>query len=290
MKNNKKPVKSPLRYPGGKSKAVKTILPLIPVFDEYREPMVGGGSVFFAVKQRYPEKKYWINDKNEELYRFWKVCRDNPRCMVAEIRKWKKEYGEKEEDGKRLYKYLVHDAENLTIEQKAARYFVLNRITFSGLAETGGYSAGSYLYRFTESSINRIYMASKILQGVKITNLDYSEVIQGDGEGVFIFLDPPYISKTRYKLYGKDGQLHKNFNHTEFAKNVEKCKHRWLITYDDDEEVNKLFKFANGSKGKIYKWVHQYGTNSTYKDTAKKGNELFILNYNINEVQKRLNI
>ena len=281
-------IKSPLRYPGGKSKAVKKIIPLITEYDEYREPMVGGGSVFFTLKQKYPDRKYWINDKNEELYQFWKACRDNPRRMVAEIRKWKKEYIE--EDGKRLYEYLVHDAENLTVEQKAARYFVLNRIAFSGLAETGGYSAESYLYRFTESSIKRIYKASKILQDIKITNLDYSEVIQAEGENVFIFLDPPYISKTRYKLYGKGGQLHKNFNHAEFAKNVEKCKHRWLITYDDDEEVNKLFKFANGSKGKIYKWVHQYGTNSTYKNTAKKGNELFILNYNINEWQRQLNI
>lgn len=40
-------IKSPLRYPGGKSKALKEILPLIPEFTEYREPMVGGGSIFF---------------------------------------------------------------------------------------------------------------------------------------------------------------------------------------------------------------------------------------------------
>ena len=47
-------IKSPLRYPGGKSKALKRILPLIPEYDEFREPMVGGGSVFFALKQKHP--------------------------------------------------------------------------------------------------------------------------------------------------------------------------------------------------------------------------------------------
>ena len=51
--------KSPLRYPGGKSKALKQILPIIPSFKEFREPMVGGGSVFFALKQLNP--KQWTS-------------------------------------------------------------------------------------------------------------------------------------------------------------------------------------------------------------------------------------
>ena len=46
-------VKSPLRFPGGKSRALKQILPIIPEFKEYREPMVGGGSVFFALIKNY---------------------------------------------------------------------------------------------------------------------------------------------------------------------------------------------------------------------------------------------
>ena len=63
-------LKSPLRYPGGKSKAVKNILPLVPYFEEYREPFVGGGSVFLSLLQKYPEKKYWINDLYLDLFSF----------------------------------------------------------------------------------------------------------------------------------------------------------------------------------------------------------------------------
>ena len=44
-------VKSPLRYPGGKSKAIKQIFSYVPKFKEFREPFLGGGSVFFALKQ-----------------------------------------------------------------------------------------------------------------------------------------------------------------------------------------------------------------------------------------------
>ena len=52
-------IKSPLRYPGGKSRAVKFIAPLIPEFDEYREPFIGGGSVFIYLKQLYTALMAW---------------------------------------------------------------------------------------------------------------------------------------------------------------------------------------------------------------------------------------
>lgn len=63
-------IKSPLRFPGGKSRAVERIIALLPPFREFREPMVGGGSVFFRVRQMYPNRSYWINDLNYELYCF----------------------------------------------------------------------------------------------------------------------------------------------------------------------------------------------------------------------------
>jgi len=51
-------VKNVLRYPGGKSKAIKMIIPNIPAnIKEFREPMVGGGSVSLVVKQLFPNVK-----------------------------------------------------------------------------------------------------------------------------------------------------------------------------------------------------------------------------------------
>ncbi len=96
-------VKSPLRYPGGKSRAVKTIAPLIPQFDEFREPFLGGGSVFIYMKQKYPNKKYWINDIYSNLYYFWKYTRQNPDILIKLIQKYKDEFN----DGKKLYRFLT---------------------------------------------------------------------------------------------------------------------------------------------------------------------------------------
>ena len=81
----RKLAKSPLRYPSGKSRALKQILPLIPVnILEFREPFVGGGYVFFAIGSLFQNriKSYWINDLNYDLYCFWKQARDHDPGLV----------------------------------------------------------------------------------------------------------------------------------------------------------------------------------------------------------------
>ena len=83
-------IKSPLRYPGGKSRAVDKIAKLIPDFDEFREPFLGGGSVFIYVKQRYPNKKFWINDLYSELYKFWLMTQKDIDTLISKISEWRK--------------------------------------------------------------------------------------------------------------------------------------------------------------------------------------------------------
>lgn len=276
MKNIVNIIKSPLRYPGGKSKALKQILPIIPSFDEYREPLVGGGSIFFALKQLNHNKKFWINDINEDLYLFWKYCRDDIKNLVKEVKRLKQTY----KKGSELYSYFTGD-QKFTNFERAVRLFVLNRITFSGLAESGGYSEQAFKLRFTDSSIERLEVASEILQSTVITNKDYREILEKSGKNVFIFLDPPYLSKSKSKLYGRNGNLHTSFEHKKFADNMEKCNHKWLITYDDSPEVRKLFPSAYK-----YEWELQYGMNNYKQIKSKKGKELFISNYKIISLEK----
>ena len=157
---------------------------------------------------------------------------------------------------------------------RAVRFFVLNRITFSGVVDSGGYSQAAYEKRFTPSSIDRVEMIAPYLSGVKITNEDYTDALFHNGDGVFIFLDPPYWKATASKLYGTRGALHTSFDHTQFAENMKKCPHKWLITYDDSPVIRDLFEFAD-----IHEWTLQYDMNNYRKDSAAKGNELFIKNY-----------
>src|ERR1035441_8758735 len=95
-------IKSPLRYPGGKSRAIETIALIVPKFDEFREPFLGGGSLYIYLKQKEPTKKFWINDLYYPLYKFWEISQKNLDGMIKQVWKWKEEY----KTGKELYKYL----------------------------------------------------------------------------------------------------------------------------------------------------------------------------------------
>ena len=275
-------IKSPLRYPGGKSKAIPKIAQYFPEkFAEFREPFVGGGSVFIYVRQTYPKTKVWINDLNYDLYCFWKYTQLDSNSLADQIAAIR----EKTTSGRQLFNNYQEVSESISEFERAVRFFILNRITFSGTVDSGGYSEAAYKSRFTTSSISRLKLLGTLLKNVKITNLDYRDVLEQDGEDVFIFLDPPYLAATQSRLYGKNGHLHIGFNHIEFSKEIIKTPHKWLITYDDSKEIRENFKFANIN---IYEWQLQYGMNNYKQDKAAKGKELFILNYPVKTIQLRL--
>lgn len=263
-------IKSPLRYPGGKSKAIKFIAPLIPDFSEYREPFVGGGSVYFHLKQCYPDRKFWINDLYSELFLFWMSCQNELSELTGVINKFYSEY----QNGKLLYEFLIDNLDDFDDLHKAAAFFIFNRITFSGTTLSGGYSQQAFDKRFTLSSINRVDKLIGLFDETKITNLDYSSVVNEKGEEVFLFLDPPYYSATKSALYGKQGDLHKFFDHKRFAEIMKNCDHKWLITYDDSEYIRELFSFAD-----ISEWNLKYGMRNAGNNINMEGKELFIKNY-----------
>jgi DNA adenine methylase len=265
-------VKSPLRYPGGKSRAIPKILNQLPEsFLELREPFVGGGSVFLAIKQKFPSIQVWINDLNYDLYCFWKIAQVNAGELADAVTKIKNET----KHGKVLFEEFRSSLnDQLSDFDRAVRFFVLNRISFSGTVDSGGYSELAYHSRFTHSSISRLLSLGPLLQDIKITNLDYKDVIHENGNGVLIFLDPPYLTATKSRLYGKNGDLHLGFEHAKFADEMKRCAHQWLITYDDSEEIRQNFSFAN-----IHEWELQYGMNNYKQGNAAKGRELFITNY-----------
>jgi DNA adenine methylase len=271
-------IKTPLRYPGGKSRAICQIIPCIPDYDEFREPFVGGGSVFLAAMQmKNPKAFYRIRDLNYEVYYFWNELKTNGEKLVAEIQRFKDSYS----DGRKLFEFMVAENNNRSTLDRAARFFVLNRITFSGTTDSGGYSEEAFKKRFTQSSIERLKPFPKLIEKVEITYGDYETLLlepaRDEKSEVFVFLDPPYHKPSKSKLYGKNGDLHISFNHVRFAESMKKCSHKWLITYDDSDEVRKLFDFAN-----IYKWQLQYGMNNvSISGKAEKGNELFITNFKI---------
>ncbi len=265
------PIRTPLRYPGGKQKALAQIFAQFPAhFSSYREPFVGGGSVFIAVRQAFPDASVWINDLNPEVYAFWTAARDELPELVSTLRRIK----DTATDGKKLY-LEWRDLIGGSVFDRAVRFFVMNRVTFSGTTDSGGYSSSAFGSRFTHSSLDRLEMLERVMSGVRVTNLDYRELLLADSSA-FVFLDPPYWSATKSKLYGANGDLHAGFDHAAFAQALETCPHQWLVTYDDSPPIREAFSFAQVSA-----WELQYGMNNYRQATAAKGAELFIRNFEL---------
>jgi len=239
---------------------------------EFREPMVGGGSVFFHAKSIGFADSYWINDKFKELVSFWRTVQNPITCrkLANDLEKLRAQFQSADE----IKQYFLQAREEVPRDEyrEAFLFFFFNRVTFSGTTRAGGFSAAASLRRFTASSVDRLRTLPDALSGVRITNVDFEEVIKAPGKDVFIFLDPPYFTATR--LYGKNGSLH-SFDHERLAAILKKSKHRFLITYDDCDEIRQLYDFAN-----IAEWRLQYGMNNCNAENVSKiGSELFISNY-----------
>lgn len=161
-------------------------------FDEYREPFVGGGSFFILLRQKYPGVKMWINDLNTELFCFWKCAQEDSVRLAREVMRIKEERA----DGRGLfYELLGMDTSKMSEFERVVRFFVLNRIIFSEVVDAGGYSEGSFIGRFTRSSIERLALLGEILEGVRITNSDYKDLLQ-DGDQVIKGFSPSWTRLT----------------------------------------------------------------------------------------------
>lgn len=265
-------LKSPLRYPGGKSRAIKVLMPFFPQdFDELAEPFFGGGSVGLYLAQNLGLKQIFANDLNTDLYCFWQTLKTQNKALIDEIKRTRQTHT----NGRELYeKLLARRGENLSDFQRAVDFFVLNRITFSGVVDCGGYSQKAYESRFTPSSIERLKNMDSILRNFTFSNQSYENLLQNNGKRVFIFLDPPYFSASKSKLYGKKGDLHTNFNHERLCEHLKNTKHHFLLTYDDSEFIRELYKDFYKLK-----YTLQYGMNNFKQTKANKGQELLISNY-----------
>ena len=282
-----KSLKTPLRYPGGKSKAIKTLSQWYPkIISEYREPFIGGGSIAIDITKANPDIPIWINDLYVPLYNFWVQLRDNGDELSERVRQEKQntlDEGDRDKvtaKAKELFNQYKEEIDKYTNLERAVAFFILNKCSYSGLTENSTFSPTASNANFSLVGANKLKEFSKIIKNWKITNIDYSEVMSADGsDNTFIFLDPPYDIKDF--LYGKNREMHKSFDHNLFAENVYKCKHNFMITYNDNIRLMQLYASYELHLWNLrYSMVHR-GDKGT-DDNVKQ--ELLITNYNINPV------
>lgn len=266
---------TPLRYPGAKKKALKKLLPFLRVeHDEYREPFVGGGAIFFGKPSQ--AQTTWINDLDEDVSAFFCAMRDHPHDLCDLV--------ESTIPSLDTWRTIKNGTWTDTLH-RGFRTLFLNRTNYSGILSAnpiGGLREPNPKYpigcRWNPVLLQQQIMAcSLLLQGVEITSLDFIEVLQAppQGQRTLIVLDPPYYEKGN-SLYQKKMYPQDHERLAAALQQLDPQHFRFLLTYDDCEEVRALYQG----------WTHFYTEKwyySTLQTTGKrvKGNELFITNYQL---------
>jgi len=284
MRDSIKSLKTPLRYPGGKSKAIKTLSPWFPqIISEYREPFIGGGSVAINFTKSNPDIPVWINDLYVPLYNFWIQLRDRGEELSERVREEKQktlDEGDKDKvtaSAKELFNKYKEEIDTYDNFEKAVAFFIMNKCSFSGLTENSTFSQTASNSNFSLVGADKLAQFSKLIKNWKITNVDYSEVMKEKGSSdTFVFLDPPYDIKDF--LYGKNREMHKKFDHDRFADDVYNCLYKFMITYNLNDRLLELYKNYNLKEWKLrYSMAHRgdKGSNDNIKT------ELLVTNYSI---------
>ena len=91
---------------------------------------------------------------------------------------------------------------------------------------------------------------------------------------VFVYLDPPYEIKSN--LYGKKGNMHKGFNHDEFAIQCDRYAGRQLVSYNSDQIIKDRFDGWT-----VAEFAHTYTMRSvgSYNTDQASRKELVLYNY-----------
>ena len=270
-------LKTPLRYPGGKSRAVPKLLQWLPSREitEYREPFLGGGSMAIEMTRRLPEEvPIWVNDLYEPLYNFWVQLRDNGDYLHSELIK-AKNFHPDEDTARELFlksKENLHDSSR-SQEDRAVDFYIINKCSFSGLTESSSFSKAASNSNFSYRGIERLPEYSELISRWKITNLSYEELVS-DETLTFIYADPPYDIKDA--LYGHKGDKHRGFDHAKFADTFDSCLCNVMISYNDHPDI--VMRFLEWCQ---YDFDHTYTMRSTgtYMEDQHKRRELVLTNY-----------
>ncbi len=274
-----KSLKTPLRYPGGKSRAVVKLLQFLPDLTqarEFREPFLGGGSVALEITKRYPHMEIWVNDLYEPLYNFWCELRDNGQELQDIIWSQKNHYPDPD-TARDLFnnsKETVND-KSIPSLYRAADFYIVNKCSFSGLTESSSFSPQASESNFSYRGIERLTEYSELIENWKITNYSY-EFLLTDWKDAFIYLDPPYDIKDN--LYGKKGGMHKGFDHDKFAEDCDQYTAKMLISYNSSQLVKN--RFSEWTAGEF---AHTYTMRSTgcYNTDQASRKELVLTNYEV---------
>jgi len=187
-----------IKWVGGKRGLLPQLLEKFPKkFENYHEPFLGGGALFFELysKGLLKNKKIYLSDINSELINTYNIVKNNPNELINNLESFK------EQHNKEFY-YKIRELDRkeefkkLTNIERATRFIYLNKTCFNGLYRVNkkGYfntPIGSYKNPNIADK-DTILSASEALQNAIILNKPFKYVVNNATKNDLIYFDPPY--------------------------------------------------------------------------------------------------
>jgi DNA adenine methylase len=274
-----KDFKTPLRYPGGKSRAVQKIsqyFPDLKNYDQFREPLLGGGSVAIYITKQYPYLDIWVNDLYEPLVNFWQQLQMFGSDLQNELVDCKLAYNTPELARELFIKSKGHiNDESETNFNRAVAFYIVNKCSFSGLTESSSFSEQASNSNFSLRGIYKLKEYSSLIEKWRITNYSYDYLMDGN-KGAFMYLDPPYDIKDN--LYGNKGSMHKRFDHDKFVADCDSNNMDMMVSYNSSQLIKERFE-----DWKAIEFAHTYTMRSVgdYMREQHERKELVLINYEL---------
>ena len=218
--------KTPLKYPGGKTRAKKYILPYFPRTNEIVSPFCGSCGIELDLAAK--GIRVHAYDMYEDLINFWNLIKHNPERLYNTILKH-----HPIDKGKffKCVNFYEYETDNY---EKVAQFYIVNKCSYGSFtfAKSPFFSKGVSLKQI--ENIKTFYNPN-----ITFKCLDF-ETSLSKHEDKFAYLDPPYITSQFY--YGKNGHLHKNFDHERLAKVLKARKTPWVLSYNNCDKVKELYQ------------------------------------------------
>ena len=275
-----KSLKTPLRYPGGKSRAVTKMDPYFPDlrnYNEFREPFLGGGSVAIHITKKYPKLTIWVNDLYEPLVNFWQQLQMFGTDLKSALADLKSSHNDPV-SAKTLFLSSKVNVGDISVNNfdRAVAFYIVNKCSFSGLTESSSFSPQASNANFSMRGIEKLPDYSQLISKWRISNFSYDYMMDGN-RNVFMYLDPPYDIKDN--LYGNKGSMHKGFDHDKFAVDCDNNDMDQLVSYNSDQLVKDRFKNWTAAEFDLTYTMRSVGE---YMRDQKQRKELLLFNYNKN--------
>lgn len=270
-------INSPFRYAGGKFYARNLILEHVFPHSYYIEPFAGGASIFFAKPKI---ERNWLNDIDGALINTYLIIRDRAEELI--------EFLNGEKATKERHTYYKNESIPTNELEAAARWFYLNRTSYSGIMKTENcyWGYGEKYSMRPENWARNILRTSEKLQDVNITCLDFEQVVKAAPDGAFLFVDPPYFDADQDKFYAHSFLKDDHYRLCQILRE-HSSRIKFFLTYDNSPVVRELYAWTLEMHDKEWNYTisrtDDQRTGKKKEDNFKgeryKGKEVFILNY-----------